>query len=118
MEYQERQKPAPLPGSWANVGGRLGVSMVEGSGLSYAPSSGYDPHMAVCTDVLYGSYAQGPKHFKAGDQVARRLILWFVELSPHQTAALTRSVRIEDQAGHQVLRFKLPEGGEAEVPLF
>jgi hypothetical protein len=94
------------------------VVMAEGSGLIYAQSGGYDPHTAVCADVLYGSFAQGPKRFKAGEAVARRVILFFTEVSPSQTAALARSVRIEEQAGRQTLRFKLPEGGEAKVPVF
>ena len=80
-----------LPGSWANVDGRLGVVMAAGSGLSYQQAAGYDPHTAVCADVLYGSFSDHPRHFKAGEQVAQRIVLFFVEVTPKTTAALSRS---------------------------
>ncbi len=118
FDWQKRQKPAVIPGSWANVDGRLGVVVVAGSGLTYGQSSGYDRNTAVCADVLYGSFAEGPKHFQAGDPVARRILLFFAEVTPRQTAALARAVRVEEKSGHATLRFKLPEGGQAEVPLF
>ena len=108
---------SPCPGSWANVDGRLGVVMVAGSGLSYHQAAGYDPHTAVCADVLYGSFSDRPRHFKAGEQVAQRIVLFFVEVTPKTTATLSRSFSIAETSGTQVLRFKLPEGGQAEVPL-
>jgi len=117
FDWKQPQPQAALPGSWANVDGRLGVVMALGSGLSYQQAAGYDPHTAVCPDLLYGSFSNRPQSFKAGEQAARRVVLFFVGVTPKKTAALSRSFRIEDKAGAQVLRFTLPEGGEAEVPL-
>ena len=118
FDWQHRQKPMVLPGPWANVDGRLGVVVAAGSGLAYAQAAGYDQHTAVCADVLYGSFSDGPKHFQAGEQVARRIILFFTEVTPRQTVDLSKSCRILDESGRQILRFKVPEGDEAEVPLF
>jgi hypothetical protein len=117
FDWQKPQKPLALPGSWANVDGRIGVVTVVGSGLSYHQATGYDPHTAVCPDVLYGSFSDRPQHFKAGDQVAQRTVLLFVEVTPKTTSTLSRSFTIAEKSGAQVLRFKLPEGGQAEVPL-
>ncbi len=103
---------------WANVDGRLGVVAAAGAGLAYAQAAGYDQHMAVCADVLYGSYSDTPKHCQAGELAARRIILLFTEVTPQQTVALSKSCRILDESGRQILRFKVPEGDEAEVPLF
>jgi hypothetical protein len=71
----------------------------------------------VCPDILYGSFSDRPQHFKAGEQVAHRVVLFFVEVTPKATANLSRSFSIAEGSGTQVLRFKLPEGGHAEVPL-
>jgi hypothetical protein len=106
-----------LPGWWANVDGRLGVVMAVGTGMRYQQGSGYDPHTAVCADLLYGSFLDYPRQFKAGEQAARRIVLMFTEVTPRQTAALARSVKVEEGPRGGVLRFKLPEGGQAEVPL-
>ena len=112
FDSEKPQPPAAIPGPWANVDGRLGVVSVVGSGLTYAQAAGYNAQ-AVCADVLYGSYSDRPRSFKAGDEVARRIVLFFVEVTPEETSALSQSVRIEGD----VLRFTLPEGGEAEVSL-
>ena len=117
FDWKTPQKPLALPGSWANVDGRLGVVMAVGSGLSYHQAAGYDPHMAVCPDILYGSFSDRPQHFQAGDQVAQRIVLFFVEVTPKTTSALSRAFSIAEESGTRVLRFKLPEGGHAEVPL-
>jgi hypothetical protein len=117
FDWQTPQKPLPLPGSWANVDGRLGVVMDVGSGLSYHQAAGYDPHTAVCPDILYGSFSDRPQHFKTGDQIAHRIVLFFVEVTPKATSTLSRSFTITERSGAQVLRLKLPEGGHAEVPL-
>ncbi len=71
-----------------------------------------------CRDVLYGSCSDGPKHYQAGAQAVRRIVLFFTEVTPRQTAALARSCRVVDQANRQSLRFKPPEGGQVEVPLW
>ena len=110
------QKPFPIDriaGQWVNVDGRLGVVMAAGSGLAYAQASKYNPQ-GVYADVLYGSFSDAPRSFKAGDEVARRVVVLAVEVTPEETAALSRSVKIE---GGKALRFTLPEGGEADVPL-
>jgi hypothetical protein len=114
--WQQPQPAVALPGPWANVDGRLGVVVAAGSGLSYRQASGYDPHTAVCADVLYGSFLDRPRQFKAGEHVARRIVLFFAEITAKKTAALAQAVRIQATPG-QVLQFKLPEGGQAEVPL-
>jgi hypothetical protein len=117
FDWQKQRGAMAVPGSWANVDGRLGVVVAAGSGMSYAQSTGYHPGMAVSTDVLYGSCVDKARHFKAGEQVARRIAVFSTEVTPKQTAALSRTCKIEDGPGGQVLRFKLPEGGVAKVPL-
>jgi hypothetical protein len=117
FDWKQPQKPQILPGSWANVDGRLGIVSAAGSGLSYHQASRYDPHTAVCADLLFGSFADRPRHFKAGDLVAHRIELLFVEVSPRTTSTLSRSLSIAGKPGTSLLRFKLPEGGHAEVAL-
>ena len=117
VDWKKPQKPLALPGSWANVDGRLGVVMAIGSGLSYHQAAGYDSRMAVCPDILYGSFSDRPQRFKAGDQVAQRIVLFFVEVTPKTTSTLSQSFSIAEKSGTRVLRLKLPEGGQAEVPL-
>lgn len=116
FDWQKSQQPVHIPGSWANIDGRLGVVSVAGSGLTYAQASGYNTQ-AVYADVLYGSFSDQPRNFKADDEVAHRIMLFFVEVTPEETSVLSQSVRIEQTPDGQVLRFRLPEGGEAEVPL-
>ena len=101
----------------ANVDGRLGVVTVVGAGITYLQATGYQPGISVCTDVLCSSFSDRPKSFKSGEEVARRTVLFFVEVTPKKTAALSQSFKIEDKSGSQMLRFKLPEGGEGNVPL-
>jgi hypothetical protein len=117
FEWKNPGRASALPGSWANVDGRLGIVMVNGSGLCYSQAAAYDPHTAVCPDVLYGSYADNLRHFKAGDTLAHRIVLLLVEVTPKQTASLSQSFVIAQRPGTHVLRFSLPEGGAAEVPL-
>jgi hypothetical protein len=107
----------PVPGSWANVDGRLGVVMVAGSGMSYNQAKKYAPGISVREDILYSSFTNRPKSYRAGDEVAHRIALFFVEVTPKETAALAASVKIENQSSRQILRFKTPEGAEAEIPL-
>jgi hypothetical protein len=66
---------------------------------------------------LYASYCNHPREFKAGEAVARRVAVFFVEVTPEETAALAQSCRIEAKSGSRVLRFKQPRGEDAEVPL-
>lgn len=114
----DMQKPCELlslPGTWVNVDGRLGVIMVTGSGMTYAQASGYSPGISVCTDVLYGSYSNHPKKYKAGEEVARRAVVFFVEVTPKETSKLAQSCRIEERSGMKVLRFRQPGGKDAEI---
>ena len=117
FDWQKPQPPTALPGSWANIDGRLGVVVIEGAGMSYTQARSYSPGISVYSDVFYASYADQPKRFKTGDSVARRVVLFVVETSPKQTAALAQSLRVEEKPGRKVLLFKLPEGGQANVPL-
>ncbi len=78
FDWQKPEKPVALSGSWANVDGRLGVVMVEGAGFSYHQAGDYD-RIAVYTDILYGSFSNRAKEFKSGEQITRRVVLWFVK---------------------------------------
>jgi hypothetical protein len=112
IDWQKRQKAVRIPGTWANVDGRLAMVMVSGSGLAYNQASDYNGQ-AVYADMLCGSYSDKPRSYKAGDEVARRIVVLAVEITPEETAALAKSVRTDGN----VLRVALPEGGEAEIPL-
>jgi len=116
FDWQKPQKPVALSGSWANVDGRLGVVMMDGAGVTYDQASKYSS-LAVYTDVLYGSYSDHPRKFKTGDEVAHRVGVFFVEVTPKETSKLAKSCRIETTPGGQVLRFKQPDGKVVEVPL-
>ena len=117
FDQSKPRPPMPVPGSWANVDGRLGVVMVAGSGMSYNQAKKYAPGISVREDILYSSFTNRPKSYRAGDEVAHRIALFFVEVTPKETAALAASVKIENQSSRQILRFKTPEGAEAEIPL-
>jgi len=117
FEWQKHQPPAAVRGSWANVDGRLGVVVAAGAGITYAEGSGYQPGISVCTDILYNSFFARPKQFKAGQEVAHRVVVLYVEVTSKKTAALAQSVRIENKPDGQVLHFKLADGGKAELPL-
>jgi hypothetical protein len=117
FDWQKPQRPVPLPGSWANVDGRLGIILLDGAGMAYAQASRYSPGISVYTDILYGSFSNHPHHFKAGDEVAHRLGVLFVEVTPKETASLAKSCRIETTPNGRVLHFKQPDGKIAEVPL-
>ena len=117
FERKTPARPLAISGSWANVDGRLGIVVAAGRGISYEHATNYAPGISVCTDVLYGSSSVGARHFKAGDKVARRIVVALVEVTPKETAALARSVKIESQVGGQFLRFKLLEGDHVKIPL-
>lgn len=117
FDWRKPQKPVALSGSWANVDGRLGIVVLAGSGLTYAQASGYSPGICVYSDILYGSYSSQTRQFKAGDEVAHRLAICFVETSAKQTAALAKSCHLRSISGGQILRFKQPDGTDTEVPL-
>jgi hypothetical protein len=116
FEWRKPRALLKVPGGWANVGGRLGVVRVAGSGLAYVQATNYGP-MSVCTDGFYGSFSDQRRDFQPGAEVARRTALIMVEVTSEQTASLARSVRIEGEPNRRSLRFKLPEGGAGQVPL-
>jgi hypothetical protein len=117
FKWKQSQPAVALSGNWVNVDGRLGVATAAGAGLEYQQASGYDPHTAVCADVLYASFQDSPRRFNAGDQVARRIVVFFTEVSPRKTAVLAEAVKIEERSQGRVLHLNLPEGGRADVPL-
>ena len=117
FDWQKPQPPVSLGGSWANVGGRLGVVMVNGARIEYAQAHGYSGGLAACADILYGSYSNHPRSFKTGDEVARRIGIFSVEVTPKETASLAKSCKLETTPNGQVLHFKQPDGKVAEVPL-
>jgi hypothetical protein len=116
FDWSKPAPPATVPGPWVNVDGRLGAVVVEGSGINYSQATGYNGQ-AVYADVLYSSWSDRPKTFNPGEQVTRRIAIFCVEISPTETAALAKSVRIDATPSGQVLRFKLPNGSESTVTL-
>ena len=117
FDWQKRQPAVGLPGSWANVDGRLGIVVVNGSGLTYVQASGYSRGISVCTDILYGSYSNHPRRFEAGDEVAHRVEIFFTEVTPRETSKLAKSCKVETTPNGQVLHFKQPDGNVSGVPL-
>ncbi|HEY1790366.1 MAG TPA: hypothetical protein VGJ73_19625 [Verrucomicrobiae bacterium] len=115
------QKPRPLltlAGSCANVDGRLGIIVLDGAGIAYAQSAKYSPGIAVRTDILYGSFSNQARQFKAGDEVARRIAIFFVEVTPQETSELAKYCRIETTPDSRNLHFRQPNGNDTSVPLF
>lgn len=115
FNWQSPQPVVPITGAWANVDGRLGVVAVSGSGMAYIQADKYTPQ-GVYADVLCGSFSDKPRSFKAGDQVANRVMVFFAEVTPEETSVLARSIKIEQAPEGKVLCFNLPEGGEGRVP--
>ena len=115
-DWQHPRPPFELPGSWVNVDSRLGAVMVTGAGLGYVQASAYHPQMAVYPDTLCTSFSTQTRKFKAGEEVAHRTALLFVEVSPPKTATLARTFNFETGQNGRVLRFRLPEGGTGVVP--
>ena len=99
-----------ISGNWANVDGRLGMVMVRGSGIAYQDVKPYNRDGAR-EDFLFGSYSDKQRKFKAGEEVARRIVVLFTEVSPEETADLAGKVHISGDSLHVTL----PEGGEYEV---
>lgn len=112
-----RKTVVSFNGSWANVDGRVGVLVLSGSGLAYQQASGYSRGISVCSDILYCSFSDNPRQFKAGDEVARRVAILLVEVSSIQTEALSRSCRLEKDSHGSVLHFMQPDGTNSEIRL-
>jgi len=117
FDWQKTQPPTSLSGSWVNVDGRLGAVVLAGAGMNYTQATGYSRGICVYADILYGSYSDRARRFHAGEEVAHRVAVFFVEVTPEQTQSLAQSCKIEETAGRHVLRFKHPGGTQAEVPL-
>ncbi len=116
FDWQKPQPPVAVSGSWANVDSRLGIAMLSGSGLEYVQASKYGA-MSIHSDLLYGSFTNRSVEFKAGEHVASRITILSVEVTPEETAALSKNAKIEEAEGHRTLHFKLPEGGDVKIPL-
>ena len=116
-DWRQSDHPILISGTWANIDGRLGVVMLAGSGIAYQQGSGYSPGISVCSDILYGSFSNSPRTFKAGEEVAHRVAVFFVEVPAEQTPALAKDCHIETKPEVSVLHFKQPNGQQAEVPL-
>jgi hypothetical protein len=108
-----------IPGNWANVDGRLGMvaptdrgGLVKGSGLAYQDVKPYNRDGAR-EDYLFGSYSDKPQAFKAGEEVARRIVVLFTEVTPEETASLAGKIRLTGETLHVLL----PEGGEYALPV-
>lgn len=117
ISFQKPDRTVHYLGSWANVDGRLGVVMVSGGGIAYQQAADYSRGISVCSDILYGSYSDQTHQFKAGDVIAHRVTIFFVEVPASQTSDLAKSCRIEKGAAGDVLHFKQPDGTETQVPL-
>ncbi len=110
FDWKNPRQLLGLAGSWVNVEGRLGVVMLAGAGLAYAQASKYSPGICVYSDILYGSSSDETRRFKVGDQVARRVGVLYVEVTPKETSTLAHSCRIENRPDGNVLHFNQPSG--------
>src|SRR5262249_6785851 len=118
FEQKSPVKPAALAGAWVNIDDRLGVVTLTGAGMSYAQASGFSRGISVCSDILYGSFSEHKRQFKADDEVAHRIGMLCVETSPAETEALAQSCRIEKTPDGRLLHFKQPGCKDSQVPLF
>ncbi|MDI6827861.1 MAG: hypothetical protein QME62_05180 [Armatimonadota bacterium] len=116
MDRQNTQKPIEFSSRWVNIDGRLGVIAVAGSGLAYVQASGYN-EQAVYADVLYGSFSNRKRQFKAGDQIVHRVIVFVVETSPEETSVISENVMIKETLKGRILHLKLPAGEEYQFSL-
>jgi hypothetical protein len=117
FDWQNPKPSTTVSGSWANVDGRLGIIVIEGSGIGYTLAKSYSSGISVQTDTLNASYSDQSRHFNTGETVARRVVLLLTEISPEQTAALAHSIRIEKSGPEKLLNFNLPEGGQTRISL-
>jgi hypothetical protein len=117
FDWQKPQQPVTLTRSWANVDGKLGIVIVAGNGMAYEQSSAYSRGTSVRSDILYGSYSDRRRQFRAGEEVARRTLIFYLEATPEETAALSKSYRVETKSGRRVLHFKQPDASETEILL-
>lgn len=105
-----------ISGKWANVDGRLGILQVVGSGLAYRDVPKYNRDGAR-EDCLYASYSDKRREFRAGEEIARRVVVFFVETSPAQTARLSEAARIERTPSGSMLHLGFPDGTQCQTRL-
>lgn len=115
FDWKKPRSPVDISGSWVNIDGRMAVVTMAGTGVVYAQASGYTSGISVYSDIMYCSYSDQPRQFKAGDVVAHRLAIFYVEVTPEETSVLAQSCRIEQKHGDRVLHFKRPDGKNAEM---
>ena len=117
FDWQHPQPLVQISGSWVNVDGQLGMAVVGKPSIAYVQAKGYTPGISICSDILYGSFSDQPRHFHSGDEVAHRLAIFAVEVTPDQTKALANSCEIETTGAEQVLHFKAPGATRTEIKL-
>lgn len=107
--------PAPLAiaGNWVNVDSRLGMVALQGEGMSYQPATAITRGISVKTDLLYGSFHDGTRSFKRGQEVCRRIAVCYVNVTPKETSRLARSCKVDGGRLHVALG----GGGAADIPL-
>jgi hypothetical protein len=118
FDWKQPRQPVSFSGLWANVDGRLGVIAISGAGITYTQAAKYSPGIAVYSDVLYGSYSSHRREFKSGEEVAHRVAVLYVEVTPEETASLAKACKIETNLNEQEVHFKQPDGKISEVSLF
>jgi hypothetical protein len=117
FDWKRTQSPKKLTGPWINIDSRLGAVVLGGHGVTYAQASEYSRGISVYTDILYGSFDDQARQHKAGEEVAHRLAIFYVEVTPEETRALARSCRIQVKPGKRALLFQQPGGRHTEIPL-
>jgi hypothetical protein len=119
FSFHQPQPIAALAGPWVNVDDRMSVIMLGdgAAGLAYQQASGYSKGISVCSDILYGSFSDKARSFRAGDEVAHRIALVFLEVTARETAAMAGACHIEATPAGRVLHFTQPDGPDAQVPL-
>lgn len=105
--------PGAIEGNWVNIDGRLGMVVVQGAGISYRPATAVTPGISVKTDLLYGSFHDGKQTFKRGQEVGRRIVVCYVNVTPKEAARLARSCKVDGGRLHVALG----GGGAADIPL-
>ena len=117
VDFRRPQKFLNIPGSWVNVDDRLGVVMLDGARICYAPATAYSPGIAVSTDILYGVFNDVNRQFNPSETVAHRLAIVLSEVTPEETSAVHLSSRIEDKPDGRTLYFKQPGGKQTAIAL-
>jgi hypothetical protein len=105
--------PLAIGGNWANIDSRLGMVAIQGEGMSYLPATAVTPGISVKTDLLYGSFHDGKRSFKRGQEVCRRIAVCYVNVTPKETSRLAQSCQVDGGRLHVALG----GGGAADIPL-